>query len=215
MLQRMSDVSEHMCSDGGYGGMRCIGTGLVVGAALFLSVNSAFAQPVSRPANALTFFGAWMTGSQWQDFFTPSDLRFRKTYMAGVGYDRRLTTLFDALDVGGLGQVAPHFGAAHQWEFDLAANVRWTNFPWNDVVPTTVAFALGTSYETQVPREEEPLNSSGSKQWLAFWLLEVEVSAPDSLWSGVIRLHHRSTAFGLFGQSGGSNWLALGVRRYF
>lgn len=192
-----------------------MGRVVVIAAVLMGLVEPALAQRIDRPANSLTAFAGMLSGNQWQDFFTPSDLTFRHTYLAGVGYNHRFTTVLHALDLEGLVQAAPHFGAAHQWEFDAAANARWTDFPWNDVVPTTVSFALGTSYETQVPREEEPLNGGFSKQWLAFWLFEIELSPSQSLWSGVIRVHHRSTAFGLFGEGGGSNWLVLGVRRYF
>lgn len=188
---------------------------LIIGLLLLWPAGPALAQRIVRPPNSITFFTGVLTGNQWQEFFTPTDLTFRQTYMAGVGYNHRFVTVLKALDIEGLVQAEPHFGSAHQWEFDAAANARWTDFPWNDVVATSVSFALGTSYETQVPREEEPLNGGFSKQWLAFWLFEIEASPPDSRWTGVIRLHHRSTAFGLFGQGGGSNWLALGVRRYF
>ena len=34
-------------------------------------------------------------------------------------------------------------------------------------------------------------------------------------WSVIARLHHRSTAYGVFADSGGSNFLALGIRRRF
>jgi hypothetical protein len=188
---------------------------ITIGALLLLPGGPALAERVFHPPNSITFFTGMLTGNQWEDFFEPAGLTFRRTYMAGIGYNHRIATVVDALEIEGLVQAAPHFGAAHQWEFDAAANARWTDFPWNDVLPTTLSFALGPSYETQIPREEEPLNGGFSKRWLAFWLFEIEVSPPQSPWSGVIRVHHRSTAFGLFGKGGGSNWLVLGVRRYF
>jgi len=184
-------------------------------AIIFFSASSgARAQEVSRPPNAVTFFAADLTGNQWEDILTPTDVQFRDTYLAGAGLSHRLTTFFNKLDIELLGQTALHFGHAHQWEFDAALVARWTYFPWNDLVRTSFAFGVGPSYETQVPPEEETLHGH-SGQWLGFWVAELTVGPPDSLWSGVVRLHHRSTAFGLFGKHGGSNWLAVGIRREF
>jgi hypothetical protein len=176
--------------------------------------GAAAAQTADDAPNAVTGFAAMLTGNNFEDFFAPTDIRFRDTYLAGAGYSRRLTRFFDKLDIEALGQTAVHFGQAHQWEFDAALVARWTYFPWNDVVRTSFAFGLGPSYETQTPPEEIALHGQ-SEQWLGFWLAELTVGPPDSLWSGVLRLHHRSTAFGLFGKTGGSNWLALGIRREF
>lgn len=176
--------------------------------------TSVRAQQVKRAPNAVTVFAAQLTRNQWEDFLTPTGIRFVDTYLAGAGVSRRLTTLFDRLDIEVLGQAALHFGHAHQWEFDGALVARWTYFPWNNVVATSVAFGLGPSYETQTPPEEQALHGQ-SEQWLAFWVFELDAGPPDSAWNGLIRIHHRSTAFGLFGKDGGSNWLELGIRRYF
>jgi hypothetical protein len=183
-------------------------------AILFADSTGATAQTINDKFNAITFFAAELTKNNFEDFFAPSDIHFRDTYQAGAGYSRRLTTFFDKLDIEAMGQTAVHFGHAHQWEFDAALVARWTYFPWNNFVRTSFGFGVGPSYETQVPPEEVALHGQ-SEQWLGFWLAELTVGLPDSLWSGVIRLHHRSTTFGLFGKTGGSNWLALGIRRDF
>ena len=176
--------------------------------------SSVGAQPVRRASNSATLFAAGLTGNQWEDVFTPTELTFRDTYLAGLGISHRFATVFGKLDFEVMGQTALHFGHAHQWEFDVAAVARWTYFPWNDVVRTSFAFGVGPSYETQTPPEEIALHGK-SPQWLGFWMAEITAGPPDSAWSGVLRLHHRSTTFGLFGKNGGSNWLALGVQRTF
>ncbi len=186
----------------------------LVGITVIACPSSVGAQQLNRPPNAVTLFAARLTGNEWEDLTTLTNIRFRDTYLAGAGFSRRLTTFFDALDIEVLGQTALHFGHAHQWEFDGALAARWTYFPWNNVLATSVAFGLGPSYETQTPPEEQVLNGQ-SKQWLAFWVFELEAGPPESVWSGVVRIHHRSTAFGLFGKAGGSNWLELGIRRHF
>jgi hypothetical protein len=159
-----------------------------------------------------------MTGNNVEDFLAPStDIRFRNAYFVGAGFSRRRTTFFEALDVEALGQIAQHFGDGphgHQWELDGALGIRWTRFPWNQRLPTSIAFDLGPSYETGLQPDEAAINGQ-TERWLAFWLAELEVAPPESLWSAVARIHHRSTGFGLLGKSGGSNSVAFGIRRKF
>lgn len=52
-------------------------------------------------------------------------------------------------------------------------------------------------------------------QLLVYWVGELEFSRPNQPWSVIARLHHRSPGFGLVADKGGSNFLALGVRRRF
>ena len=49
---------------------------------------------------------------------------------------------------------------------------------------------------------------------LHYLLIEAAVGLPNSNWSLVARVHHRSRIFGLFSHSG-SNVLALGLRYRF
>ena len=58
-------------------------------------------------------------------------------------------------------------------------------------------------------------NFDTSQQWLVYWMVEVELAPPESPWSGFGRLHHRSDAFGLVADDGGSNALVLVARRRF
>jgi hypothetical protein len=201
--------------------IRCttaIGLGSALVGALLLTAAVANAEGTASQANAVTLFAARMTGNNFEDFLAPApDVQFRNAYFAGIGLSRRLTTIFEALDVEALGQVAWHFGDGphgHQWEFDGALGIRWTRFPWNRVLPTTIAFDLGPSYETGLQPVEVAINGQ-TERWLAFWLAELEMGPPESLWSAVVRIHHRSTGFGLFAKSGGSNSVALGIRRKF
>lgn len=54
-----------------------------------------------------------------------------------------------------------------------------------------------------------------SARLLLYWTAELEIGLPNRLWSAVARLHHRSNAYGAFAETGGSNWLTLGVRYRF
>ena len=87
---------------------------------MFASPPGARAQGADRPKNSVTFFAATLTGNNWEDFLAPTDIKLRDTYLAGLGYARRITSFFNKLDVEALGQTAVHLGHAHQWEFDAA-----------------------------------------------------------------------------------------------
>ncbi|MGY6588314.1 MAG: hypothetical protein ACXIUB_08515 [Wenzhouxiangella sp.] len=118
------------------------------------------------------------------------------------------------------GQLVYHWGEQHHWEFNLAYLLRWTRFPWNHRVNTTAGIGAGVSWATEVPFIEpraKELGEEESRQLLGYVAIELEFAPPgESPWSGFVRLHHRSDAFGLFhDKRGGSNFITLGTRRYF
>lgn len=112
------------------------------------------------------------------------------------------------------GNLAKHFGDQDNWEFNLAVTGRWHRFPWRDRLATSVAFGIGPSYASKVPVEEIRLNGS-SERVLVYWHLELTLGLPQGNWAALLRLHHRSTGFGLLGEEGGSNVVAVGLRQYF
>lgn len=118
------------------------------------------------------------------------------------------------------GQVVYHWGEQHHWEFNLAYLLRWTQFPWSHRVNTTAGIGAGVSWATEVPFIEpraKELGEEESRRLLGYVAVELEFAPPgESPWSGFVRLHHRSDAFGLFhDKRGGSNFITLGTRRYF
>lgn len=115
------------------------------------------------------------------------------------------------------GQFIRHFGDQDHWEFNAAWLARWMVFPWDHRVDTRAALGLGLSWATEIP-EIEPrakLDEGESTRFLGYVAIELEFAPPaGSDWSGFVRLHHRSDAFGLFhDERGGSNFITLGLRR--
>ena len=112
-------------------------------------------------------------------------------------------------------QALKHFGEQTNWEFTGSVNLRWVVFPWNKHVETTAAVGVGLSWATEIPALEkaDPANSDNS-QLLNYILCEVTFAVPESSWSLVTRIHHRSGVWGLFGHSG-SNVLEAGIRYRF
>lgn len=150
------------------------------------------------------------------DILTRFNTGFRDAWLVAVapGYVYRRTERW-RFEVEG--QVVKHFGDQDHWEFNAAWLARWMRFPWNDHVDTRTALGLGVSYATEIPVVEPraKLEEGESRKFLGYVAVEIELAPPGgSAWSGFVRLHHRSDAFGLFhDQRGGSNFITLGLRR--
>lgn len=109
-------------------------------------------------------------------------------------------------------------GVTSLTEIAVAPALRWSGFPWNQRLHTSVAFApLGLSYTTSVSPLERGRDGLGSRalNWL---FLEVAFSRPsDKSLEFFMRLHHRCTVYDLLNDYGanGEDFFALGFRRRF
>ena len=94
--------------------------------------------------------------------------------------------------------------------------IRWSKFPWNKHVATSLAYGLGPSFASEKPEAEIDLHDTTQK-FLVYWYGEIALGPPDSNWEGVFRIHHRSGAFGLVADQGegGSNTLCMGLKYRF
>jgi len=78
-----------------------------------------------------------------------------------------------------------------------------------------VAIGGGLSVTSEVPvLEKRDPNNSDAATLLHYLLVEAAVGLPNSPWSLVGRVHHRSGIFGFFSHSG-SNVLEVGIRYRF
>ena len=163
---------------------------------------------------AIAVFGGLMTDNDWQDTFQPWTLNFLDSAFAGLAasyvfyrFDHRFGFEIE-------GQVIRHFGDQDNWEFNLPIIGRWEAFPWDDVVDTSLALGIGPSYASEIPKLEAA-NTGGGDRLLVYWMVEIEAGPPDKSWSAMIRLHHRSGAFGLASPEGKSNAVVIGLRQRF
>jgi hypothetical protein len=118
------------------------------------------------------------------------------------------------------GQIVRHTGLQDHWEMNAVVALRWMDFPWDRYLDTRLAYGNGLSYASKVP----PLEPGGridkdeqSAHVLDYIMVEAEFVVPRKpRWSTFVRVHHRSGVFGLFhGVEGGSNFIGIGLRRYF
>ena len=160
---------------------------------------------------AVTFWGAWGTDGDIEDFpGIASD--FEDSWFAGVGLTREIGRMGEdfAWEVEAI--AVRHFGEQRHWEGDLALGLRWTDPFWTG----GFAVSTGVSLATSLPALEERVDPS-TRKFLHFLGIEAAFSTKSNpAREFVLRLHHRSAAYGLYGtQDGGSNFVALGYRRRF
>ena len=102
------------------------------------------------------------------------------------------------------------------YEFNPYIIFRWANWPWNDRVVTSLALAEGVSYVTSVPALERRDNEN-TRRLLNYLMFEITLAAPSTPnLQFVVRIHHRSGAYGLYqADNSGSNVIGAGIRYLF
>jgi hypothetical protein len=190
--------------------------------ALCLSLGAALpARPADEPARPLVlsvYTARISEEATWQRVLgDPFGSEYADAYLVAASLSREYARRKGgALRVEFEGNVAYHFGDQRHLELNVAPIVlRWTRFPWSHRVETSAAFGIGLSYATQRPEVEVAIESD-TRRLLVFWIMELTAGKPGSPWSALLRLHHRSVAWGLMGaDDGGMNAPGIGVRYRF
>jgi hypothetical protein len=185
-------------------------------AALAVALTAPAVAANEPPARAVTVFGGTQIANVWEDvFIAPWDIEFEDAHLVGIAGALRVAEPIRGLAVEVEVQLVRHFGDQDHWELNAPIlTARWSRFPWSERLDTSAAFGLGMSFASEVPDLEKELEGDSSAV-LPYWMIEIDSELPVEDWRLVGRLHHRSPAFGLFGEDGGSNALVLGLRRQF
>lgn len=165
---------------------------------------------------ALTIYGARMSPNDWHEFFTDQSDNFVDSYLLAVALARTMTDKADNFSLEVEGQAVRHFKMQNHWEFNLLGIIRWEKFWWDRWLDTSAAFGIGPSWATEEP-EIEIENDGETDRFLVYWMTELAVAPfprhPEV--EIITRIHHRSDAFGLVADDGGSNALAIGFKYRF
>jgi hypothetical protein len=182
-----------------------------------LAVSGTPCAVAAEHSNAASFYVARTSSvNAWHDLIKePNHVEFVDAWVAVAALshvlspdrDQRLTWEVE-------GQVGYNFGDQSHWELNAAFGPRWHDFPWSDSVATSAAFLFGLSMASEVPEVEVELEGA-SEKLLIYWAAELTFGPPQENWAVLLRLHHRSGAFGLLADDGGMNAVGLGVRFTF
>ena len=164
---------------------------------------------------ALSVYGGQLTEEKWERALSPN-ADYSGATIAVVAASWTFHEFLDGdLSCELEAQVGKYFGDQDHWEFNLPViGLRWHRFPWNHHVETSFAWGIGPSYATNVPEVELKTNEDSNK-WLVYWFGEFAFGPPGADWEVLTRLHHRSDAFGLVANDGGSTAVTAGLRYRF
>lgn len=161
---------------------------------------------------SVSFYHGEYAASKLGELLSERNPDYIDEYLSVIAVSNRIYSWNDELDF----ELEAQFGRGshnpHHREYNLVFAARWTRFPWNEYLPTTLALGEGISYASDIPPDES--DKEKQSRWLNYLLFELEF-APEFT-AGVSffgRIHHRSGVGGLFsGVHGGSNVLSLGLR---
>lgn len=164
---------------------------------------------------ALAIYAGQLTKEKWEDAIAPGAEFADATILVVAGSWTFSRFFGDRLSCELEVQVGKYVGDQDHWEFNLPViGLRWHRFPWSNHLATSLAWGIGPSYATRVPKIELETNASSS-HWLLYWFGELTFGPPAAVWDVVVRLHHRSDGFGTVAADGGSNALCAGIRFRF
>ena len=164
-------------------------------------------------------FGRYVETSMTDIFFDPKPIPWNWDYgditFASITFGRKLADYGRYISFEPEAGIGRRFGDADEYEFWGALYFRWNPFIWDHIVETSIAASTGVSYASDNNELEEDRAKSNAS-WLHYFSPEITLAPPgDSSVSFVVRLHHRSGAGGLFGESGGFQYLMFGLRAHF
>lgn len=158
-------------------------------------------------------FGGVQTANVWEEVLLLDNIRVLDAGLVGLAGSLEWPVGNGGVTVGIEGQIVQHVGRQTHLEVNVPAIIRYRpENPWKPV--DSLAFGFGLSHATETPALE--IEREGrSRRTMFYWTIEVAFRTSRPEHSVVLRLHHRSTGYGVFGDSGGSNAIAAGVRRQF
>ena len=180
---------------------------------ILITANSSLA---AEQKYALNLYGAKLTSNNWEEFFFNADqIDFVPSEIFVASLAKRLNCSEKNIHYEIEGQVAKHDGIQRHWELNGLGVARWEPFWWDRFLETSAAFGLGLSYATEKPQAERQVEGS-TEQWMLYWMMELALGLPQYPQIALIsRIHHRSEAYGLLANEGGSNALAIGLKYRF
>ena len=175
--------------------------------------------PCSADCMLTAAFGRYVETNMTDIFFegklAPWDWDYGDINFTSITFGRKLADYGHFISLEPEVGAGKRFGDADEYEFWGAFYLRWNPFFWDHVIDTSIAASTGVSYASQNNELEEDRARSNAS-FLHYFSPEITLAPPeDSSMSLVIRLHHRSGAGGVFGESGGFQYLMFGLRAQF
>ncbi len=180
-----------------------------------------------RPCNgdcAFAVYAGQSVNSNVQDIFfkaiPPTSWGYDEGGIVAIAASRRIATAFRIFDIEAEAGTGKRFGNQQEGEFWGAIYVRYTAFPWNNFIYTTLGLSTGLNYATGISdfeKEHSKLDPPAGTHIQHFFSPELTFAMPDHKERQlIVRLHHRSGAYGIVsGALSGATYLTAGIRLWF
>jgi len=180
-------------------------------------------QPCNGDCAIYAFTGTSVATNVQDIFFKPigpTAWNYSGGGIVGGAVERRIATAFDMIELDGELGTAKRYGDQTEAEFWGALYVRWTAFPWNNFIYTTLGLSTGLNYATgisQFEKDHSDLTPPAGTHIQHYFSPELTFALPEHKDRQlVVRLHHRSGAYGVVsGAMSGSTYITVGVRAWF
>lgn len=180
-------------------------------------------QPCGGDCAVMVFAGKSVESNVQSIFFDaipPWSWEYDGSGIIGGTVSRRIATAFGVFDFELEGGVAKRFGNQDEGEVWGALYGRFTAFPWKKYLFTTFAVSSGLNYATGISEFEKvhgKLDPPGGTHVMHYFSPEFTFALPDKRnLQLVLRLHHRSGAYGIVsGAFSGASYLSVGIRYWF
>jgi hypothetical protein len=173
---------------------------------------------------AVYFFAGSSVATNVNDIFFkpigPTAWNYSGGSVVGGAVSRRIATVFTVFDIESEWGAAKRLGDQTEAEFWGAIYVRFTAFPWNNYIYTTLGLSTGLNYATgisQFEKDHSKLDPPAGTHIQHYFAPELTFALPDHKERQLVfRLHHRSGMYGLIsGAMSGSTYMTAGVRLWF
>lgn len=179
-------------------------------------------QPCGGDCSVMVFGGRQVDTGMARIFYKegilPHDWEYGDSYFAGVNLSRRIASVFDLIDFEAEAGIGQRFGDLDETEVWGAIYARYSRFPWNSIVRTTVGISTGLNFSSGVPEAENKRTPDGSGDRLLHYLApEITFALPKHPETELVfRFHHRSGAMGWVSETkGGIQFMTAGLRYRF
>jgi hypothetical protein len=173
---------------------------------------------------AITIYGGREISTSMERIFITEHLppwkwKYGNGGFVGTTFSRRLATFLNVIEIEPEFGIGKRFGNVRAVEIWGALYFRWTYFPWNEYLKTTIGVNTGLNYATDIEAEERQRSVPGHKgsHILHNFSPEITFALPAiPNVEVVVNYHHRSGVYGLInGVYGGTQFATLGLRYRF
>jgi hypothetical protein len=180
-----------------------------------------FFSPCAQNCEITVLVGQSVTQTPMTSIFLhanpPTNWQWDDSYIFLAAFSRPLLSYSGYFSISPEIGLAKRFGPADGFESWVVLFFRWTYFPWNQYLRTSVGVGIGPSLSNDVSVISGSVVSNSGVHVVNYFSPEITLGLPSGpRWDAVIRFQHRSPIWGLLPLSSGApQFVTVGLRFRF